>query len=99
MKTLRFPIEGDNDLTKINEIISFQEDKDCEFLDSKIAYEEGKVVNLVTFKKYDEPTDVKELILIEEGQKVPGNAKTPSFWKGVMVTEGKLAVVEAYRAK
>ncbi|MCX5890945.1 MAG: hypothetical protein NTY36_16080 [Deltaproteobacteria bacterium] len=99
METLRYPIAGDNNLAKINEIISFQEDHDYEFLDSKIAYEEGEAVNLVTFKHYDEPTDVKELILIEKGQEVPDNAKKPSFWEGVMVTGGKLAVVEAYRAK
>ena len=97
MKTLQFSIAGDNDLTQINEIISFQEDKDCEFLESKIAYEDNKMVNLVTFKPYDNPTNVKELILREKGQVAPTNAT--QFWGGVMVTGGKQAVVEAYRAK
>lgn len=99
MKTLRFSIAGDKDLTQINEIISFQEDKDCEFLDSKIAYEEkeGELVTLVTFKQYDRPTDIKKLILQERSQEPPPNAN--KFWEGVMVVSGKLAVVEAYRAK
>lgn len=95
MKTLRFPVVGDN-LKAINEIISFQEDHDCEFLDSKISYEEeeGEVVNLVTFKQYDEPTNVKELILKEKNQEPPPN----KFWEGVMVANKNLIVVLAGRA-
>lgn len=94
MKTLRFAIAGDNDLTQVNEIISFQEDKDCEFLDSKIAYEEGDVVNIVTFRQYDRPTDLKKLILKDKSQGAPPN----KFWEGVMVANKNLTVVLAGRA-
>jgi hypothetical protein len=96
MKTLRFPVVGDN-LADINVILSDQEMRYCEFLDSKVGYVEGAVVNLVTFKQYDEPTDVKELILKEKSQEVPPNAT--KFWEGVMVTGGGWVVVVAYRAK
>jgi hypothetical protein len=94
MRTLRFPIAGDNDLIKINEIISFQEGKDCEFLDNKIAYVDNAVVNLVTFKAYDETTEIKKLILQEKSLGSPPN----KFWEGVIVASNSLIVVAAGRA-
>jgi hypothetical protein len=96
MKTIRFSIAGDNSLADINEILSDQEARNSEFLDSKIAYQDQKVVNLVTFKLYDDATVPNELILKEKGQKPPQNAT--NFWEGVMVASKETVVVVAYRA-
>ena len=97
MKTIRFSIAGDNSLADINEILSDQEARNSEFLDSKIAYQDQKVVNLVTFNLYDDATVPNELILKKKSQKPPQNAT--KFWEGVMLASKETVVVVAYRAK
>lgn len=97
MKTIRFSVAGDNSLADINEILSDQEARNSEFLDSKVSYQDGEVVNLVTFKLYDDATVPSELTLKKKGLKPPQNAT--QFWEGVMVASKELVVVVAYRAK
>ena len=97
MKTIRFGVAGDNNLADINEILSDQEALNSEFLDSKIAYQDQRVVNLVTFNLYDDASVPKELILKKKSQEPPQNAT--QFWEGVMVASKETVVVVAYRAK
>jgi hypothetical protein len=97
MKTIRFSVAGDNSLADINEILTDQEARNSEFLDSKIAYQDQKVVNLVTFNLYDDATVPNELILKKKSQEPPQNAT--QFWEGVMVADKEIIVVAAYRAK
>jgi len=97
MKTIRFSVAGDNNLADINEILSAQGALNSEFLDSKIAYQDQKVVNLVTFNLYDDATVPKELILRKKGENPPQNVT--KFWEGIMVAGGNLIVAVAYRAK
>jgi hypothetical protein len=96
MKTIRFSVEGENSLADINEILSEQEERCSEFLDSKVANQDGKVVNLVTFKLYDDTTVPNKLILRKNGESPPQNAT--KFWEGVMVASKETVVVVAYRA-
>jgi len=96
MKTIRFSVAGDNSLADINEILTDQEARNSEFLDSKIAYQDQKVVNLVTFNLYDDATVPKGLILRKKGENPPQNMT--KFWEGVMVAGKNLIVVVAYRA-
>ena len=96
MRTIRFSIAGESSLADINEILSEQEERCSEFLDGKVAYQEGKVVTLVTFKLYDDTTVPNKLILQKKSDKPPRNATR--FWEGVMVVSKETAVVVAYRA-
>lgn len=97
MKTIRFSVAGSHSLADINEVLSDQEARNAEFLDSKVAYLNGEVVNLVTFDLYDDATLPTELILKKKSQTPPPNAT--QFWEGVMVASSELVVVAAYRAK
>ena len=97
MKTIRFSVAGSNSLADINEILSDQEARNSEFLDNKVAYQNGEAVNLVTFNLYDDATLPTELILQKKNQTPPQNAT--KFWEGVMVANNELVVVTAYRAK
>ena len=97
MKTIRFSVAGDHSLADLNEILSDQEARNSEFLESKIEYEDGAVVNVVTFELYDDATIPKDLILKKKTQKAPDNAK--AFWEGVFVVENELLVAVAYRAR
>ena len=97
MKTVRFDVAGNNSLADINEILSYQECLNSEFLDSRIAYLHEEVLNLVTFNLYDDATLPGELILKEKDSDPPLDAT--KFWEGVMVVNNQLAVVLAYRKK
>jgi hypothetical protein len=96
MRTVRFSIAGDNSLSDITDIIANQESKYSEFLDSKISYEDQSVVNLVTFKLYDDTTEPKKIILQKKDLPQPGNEKP--FWEGVMAVAKELVIIAAYRA-
>jgi hypothetical protein len=95
MRTAQFSISGDNSLDNINQIIAFQELKYSEFMESKILSEGSSVMNLVTFKLYDDNTTPKKLILQKKDEAVPANAK--KIWEGVMVVEKGQRDIIAYR--
>jgi len=96
MKTINFHVAGDNSLADINQILSDQESRYSEFLDSKVDYSDNKVLNLVTFKLYDDTIVPNELILKKKSEAPPRNAT--QFWEGVMVVNKEQVVVVAYRA-
>lgn len=97
MNTFRFSVAGSFSLADISDHLSLQEAKNTEFLDSKVAYLNGEVVNLVTFNLYDDATLPTELILKKKSETPPPNAT--QFWEGVMAADNALVVVAAYRAK
>jgi hypothetical protein len=96
MKTVRFSVEGNAALSDINTTLSDQENRCSEFMASKIAYEDGKVVNLVTFTLYDDVMVPNALTLKRKGDEGP--PKAVQFWEGVMAVSNDLVVVTAYRA-
>lgn len=98
MTTIRFKVLDDCSLQEIEDLLSFRESsRHCEFLDSKVAYLEGGVVNLVTFELYDDVSVPKALVLRKKGDAPP--AAATKFWEGVFVAKGQLVVTLAYRAQ
>ncbi len=96
MNTVRFSIQSKNGLEDINICMSEEEQRCTEFMDAKIAYQNGEVVTLVTFRLYDDTSVPKELILKKKGSPAPKNAT--QFWEGIMMANNQATVVVAYRA-
>ena|SRR6266496_4102487 len=95
MDTFRTGITGDKTLATINQIIAQRESTYAEFLDSHIDYDEGKVINKVTFELYDDTTVPKKLTLVQKTAQAPANAT--KVWEGVMAVENNLAPLIGYR--
>jgi hypothetical protein len=94
-KVLEFAVEGDNSLSAINQILSFQESKYCEFKDSKIDHKDGKPINRVIFDFDPDSTVPRPLMLRKHGDSIPTDWVV--FWTGVMVVNGMVTTVNAYR--
>jgi len=95
MDTFRTGITGDKTLATINQIIAQQEKTNSEFLDSFIDYQDGKVINKVTFKLYDDNSVPKQLTLALKTAAAPAN--TAKVWEGVMAVENNLVPLIGYR--
>jgi hypothetical protein len=97
MDTIRTGITGDKTLATINQIITQQENRNSSFLDSHIDYENGVVLNKVTFELYDDDTVPKQLTLKKKTDPAPANAT--NVWEGIMAIENNLQAVICYRNK
>ncbi len=99
METTQFWIEGKNDLKTINEIISFREEHDLEFMRSEIKAHNEVLANLVTFKVYETTPDppLGPLILQPKEQAPPDPSKFSLIWTGKMVVSNNVTDVAAYR--
>jgi len=96
MDTITRGIPTTATLAEIVQLISEQEERNCEFLDSKIAFVEQRLLNLITFKLFDDDTVPKRLTLMQVSDPPPANAS--KFWEGVLaVQNNQVLVVAGYR--
>jgi hypothetical protein len=86
-------IPGDSDLKAINEMIALEEAGDSEFINSEIVSDPAGVKNRLTFRKI--LARPRPLTIIKQSDPQPPWINM--VWSGVMVVEGTLTSVIAYR--
>ncbi|MFZ5451348.1 MAG: hypothetical protein ACOZF2_05690 [Thermodesulfobacteriota bacterium] len=88
-------IEGKYNLEKISGQIADEEVGASEFKSSRVSGTATRVTNIVTFYELSPGTIPKPITLVKQGGSQPSGTK--QVWAGVMVVEGNLTSVVAYR--
>jgi hypothetical protein len=95
MSNYNVEIEGRYKLDEINSAIAGEEVGASEFKSSRVKASDAGVTNIVTFRELPPGTIPKPLTMVKQGDPQPPGTK--EIWSGVMVVEGTLTSVVAYR--
>jgi|SRR6516162_8272640 hypothetical protein len=95
MSDYEVEIEGQYDLNQINLQIAGEEAGASEFISSKVNIRNNRVTNIVTFRELAAGTIPKTLTVVRRADPQP--AGTKQVWYGVMVVQGTITAVIAYR--
>jgi len=88
-------IEGNLTLEQIDAAVDNVEAGGGEFLRSTVATPQAKPTNVAVFKRLPPGQRPKEFILSRQSDAAPQNAT--KIWSGVMLVEGRMTAVVAYR--